>query len=303
MRDLTIALLQADLEWENAEANLKRFDERMDQVPEGTHLIVLPEMFATGYSMDPSPLAQSMDGPAVSWLKSTSQKKQCDITGSLIIGEEGHFFNRLVWAKPDGSLFRYDKKHLFRYVGEDKHYTPGAEKLTVVCQGWNIRPFICYDLRFPIWTRNLNNAYDLAIFVANWPRQRSRPWRALLVARAIENLSYVAAVNRVGVDGEGNHYSGDSCIVDPVGERLAEVSHDEAAIVETLSYETLASHRKNFRPGWMRTSIWWQAINLTPFSLSIRIRYQQPGRFVPQPAWPAHRTFHCRDCPHAPLPR
>jgi predicted amidohydrolase len=254
MQDLTIALIQADLEWENADANLKRFDQRVDQVPEGTHLVVLPEMFATGFSMDPSPLAQSMDGSAVTWLKSTSQNKRFDITGSLIIRENDRFFNRLVWAKPDGSIYGYDKKHLFRYVGEDKHYTPGDSKLTVDCQGWKIRPFICYDLRFPIWTRNLNNAYDMAIFVANWPIQRSMPWKALLTARAIENMSYVAAVNRVGVDGDGNRYSGDSCIVTPVGQRLVEVSHDEAVIVETLSYKSLVSHRKNF-PAWMDADV------------------------------------------------
>jgi omega-amidase len=141
------------------------------------------------------------------------------------------FYNRLIWAKPDGSItFRYDKKHLFRYAGEEKVYTPGDGRLLVVCHGWKIRPFICYDLRFPIWTRNIGNAYDAAIFVANWPERRAPHWKALLKARAIENQCYVAAVNRVGVDGNGHRYSGDSCIIDPMGRVVAGMSHQEAII-------------------------------------------------------------------------
>lgn len=254
MQDLNIALVQADLAWEDPAANLKRFDEKIQRVPDDTHLIILPEMFATGFSMDPSRLSQPMDGPAVSWMKTCSRRKQADIAGSLVIREKGHYFNRLMWAKPNGALFHYDKKHLFRYVGEDKHYTSGDKQLLVDCHGWKIRPFVCYDLRFPIWTRNLNNVYDVAIFVANWPEQRSMPWKALLTARAIENQCYVAAVNRVGVDADKNRYSGDSCIVSPMGKRIAEVSHAEAVIIETLSYEILEAHRNNF-PVWMDADV------------------------------------------------
>jgi len=250
MQDLNIALIQADLIWEDDAANLARFDQRIKQVPEGVHLIVLPEMFSTGFSMDPARLAQPMDGPSVTWMQARSRKRQADITGSLIVEEGGRFYNRFVWAKPDGSVCCYDKKHLFRYAGEEKIYTSGRGHLTVSCRGWRIRPFVCYDLRFPIWTRNIDNAYDAALFVANWPQQRAPHWKALLKARAIENQSYVAGVNRVGVDGNGHRYSGDSAIIDPQGRRVAGQSHAEAIITGVFSASVLADYRKKF-PAWM----------------------------------------------------
>ena len=250
MQDLNIALVQADLVWQDYKANLKRFEKKIAQVPEDTHLIVLPEMFTTGFSMEPDRLSQSMEGKAVSWMKALSQQKQADIVGSLIIHEENSFFNRLIWVQPDGQLYEYNKKHLFRYVGEEKFYTSGDRQLLVDCHGWKIRPFICYDLRFPIWTRNLDNAYDASIFIANWPERRSMHWKALLVARAIENQSFVIGVNRVGVDGNGIRYSGDSCIIDPLGKHMVQVSHEEAVIVETLSYDIIESNRKFF-PAWV----------------------------------------------------
>lgn len=249
MQDLKIALIQAELIWEDQKANLHRFDKRIQQVQAGVHLIVLPEMFSTGFSMHPTHLAQRMDGQAVSWMKDRSRETQADIAGSLIIEEKGSFFNRLIWVKPDGRLYVYDKKHLFGYAGEDKVYTPGDGHLLVSCHGWNIRPFICYDLRFPIWTRNLDNTYDAAIFVANWPERRAPHWNALLKARAIENQSYVAGVNRVGLDGNGHRYSGDTCIIDPKGRLVAGMRYKEAIVSHTLSAAALESYRKEF-PAW-----------------------------------------------------
>jgi omega-amidase len=250
MPDLKVALIQANIVWEDHEANLRRFQERIEQVPTGVHLIVLPEMFSTGFSMAPGPIAQRMDGPAVSWMKDRSQETQADIVGSLIIEENGRFYNRLIWVKPDGTLYRYDKKHLFRYAGEDKVYTPGGGHLLVRCHGWKIRPFICYDLRFPIWTRNIDNAYDAAIFVANWPDRRALHWKTLLKARAIENQCYVAGVNRVGVDGNDHRYSGDTCIIDPMGRLVAGMSNEETIVTAIFSTATLNGYRENF-PAWM----------------------------------------------------
>ena len=250
MQDLRIALIQAELAWEDQEANLARFHERIAQVPDGVHLIVLPEMFSTGFSMAASRLAQTMDGPAVAWMQARSRETQADITGSLIIEEGGCYFNRLIWARPDGGMHCYDKKHLFRYAGEEKFYTPGSDHLTVTCRGWKIRPFVCYDLRFPIWTRNIENAYDAAIFVANWPERRAAHWKALLTARAIENQCYVAGVNRVGLDGNGHSYSGDSGIIDPQGRLVAGKSHAEAIITDVFSVSALEGYRRKF-PAWM----------------------------------------------------
>jgi len=250
MQDLSIALIQADLVWEDHDVNLARFDEHIRRVPAGVQLIVLPEMFSTGFSMQPQRLAQSMNGPAVAWMLERSQATGADVTGSLIIVEDGQYFNRLIWAKPDGTLACYDKKHLFRYAGEEKVYTPGNRKLLVECHDWKIRPLICYDLRFPIWTRNLDNSYDAAIFVANWPEPRATHWRALLQARAIENQCYVAGVNRVGVDGNGYRYRGDTSLFDPMGRSVAAECDREAVVSGVLSAKVLAEYRRTF-PAWM----------------------------------------------------
>ncbi len=250
MQDLKIALIQADLVWEDHQANLQRFHEAIDRVQTGVDLIVLPEMFSTGFSMNPASLAQRMDGPAVAWMRARSRQTQADIVGSLIIREKGLFFNRLIWAKPDGTLHWYDKKHLFRYAGEEKVYAPGDGHVRVTCRGWRIRPFICYDLRFPIWTRNLDNVYDAAIFVANWPERRAAHWNALLKARAIENQCYVAGVNRVGVDGNGHRYIGDTCIIDPMGRVVNQIKGTEGIITDLFSAATLKGYRDQF-PAWM----------------------------------------------------
>ena len=250
MQDLTIALIQADLIWEDHKANLTRFESFIDRVPNDVQLIVLPEMFSTGFSMQADRLAQTMDGSAVVWMVERAQATGADIAGSLIIKENASYYNRLIWAKPDGTLAVYDKRHLFRYAGEEKIYTSGKRQLLVNCHGWNIRPFICYDLRFPIWTRNINNTYDAAIFVANWPERRAPHWNALLKARAIENQCYVAGVNRVGVDGNGLCYQGDTSLIDPMGRSVATMRHNETIVTGVLSASVLADYRHSF-PAWM----------------------------------------------------
>ena len=213
---MNITLVQSALYWENIEKNLSSFEEKLNNIGQ-TDLIILPEMFSTGFSMNASAVAESMDGTAVNWMRKTAAKKKCAITGSLIIRDGEKFYNRLIFMRPDGSFEQYDKKHLFTMAKEEETYTAGTEKIIIDYLGWKICPLICYDLRFPIWNRNLED-YDLAIYVANWPDRRSYHWRSLLTARAIENQCYVAAVNRVGTDGKDLYYSGHSSLIDPAGE-------------------------------------------------------------------------------------
>ncbi len=250
MQHLNITLIQTDLVWEDSGRNLSAIEKKIDGIREETQLIILPEMFATGFSMDAAKIAQDMDGSAVSWLVDQARRKKTDIVGSLAIRENGRFHNRLIWAEPGGGLLTYDKKHLFRYAGEEKIYTAGDRHLSVDLHGWKIRPFICYDLRFPIWTRNLNNAYDVALYIANWPARRSHHWKALLPARAIENQCYVVGVNRVGTDGNGLSYSGDSTVIDPMGNALFQKSDEETVHTVELSFEILQKYRRTF-PAWM----------------------------------------------------
>jgi omega-amidase len=250
MQDLTVTLIQEDLAWEDIDANLDLFDARIDAIGEPTDLIILPEMFSTGFSMNARPLAEEMDGRAVTWLRQKAIATHAVITGSVMTKDAGRFYNRLVWARADGSLIVYDKKHLFRYAGEEKVYTAGRQQVTAELKGWKIRPFICYDLRFPIWTRNLNQAYDLAIFVANWPAARAAHWRDLLKARAIENQAYVAAVNRVGTDGNGRTYSGHSALIDPTGKIVFEEHNHACTTTLRLNCKLLNDYRAQF-PAWM----------------------------------------------------
>ncbi len=249
MQDLKLSIIQSDLAWEDPAANLHRFEKVIGTPPLGSDLIVLPEMFSTGFSMNAKSLAQKMTGPAVCWMQQMAIDLKRHIAGSMIISENNHYYNRLVWAAPDQSLLTYDKKHLFRYAGENRVFTPGKHHLTVTLKQWRVRPFICYDLRFPIWTRNLNNSYDVAVFVANWPAKRSTHWRSLLVARAIENQCYVIGVNRVGQDGNQLTYSGDSMVIGPEGEVMADAENKPALINVTLSAESLAAYRSDF-PAW-----------------------------------------------------
>jgi len=250
MRDLKITLIQTEPVWEDIKGNLALFDEKINNISEKTDLIILPEMFATGFSMNAANLAQDTNGSSIKWLQKISSQINADIVGSIIFKINDMYFNRLLWAKPDGRLFSYDKKHLFRFAGEEKVYSEGVENITVELNGWKIRPFICYDLRFPAWTRNIKNQYDIAIFIANWPEKRSIHWKSLLQARAIENQCYVIGVNRVGVDGNGLFYSGDSSIIDPLGKIIFQKTDEECTYTTVLSYNTLEEYKKAF-PAWM----------------------------------------------------
>lgn len=250
MQDLNVTLVQADLVWEDITANLARFDETLDTLGQKTDLIVLPEMFSTGFTMAAASQAEAMDGRAARWIREKSREKAVDVVGSIIIRANGRFYNRLLWARPDGELLTYDKRHLFRMAGEEKVYSAGNQLLTVSLKGWNIRPFICYDLRFPAWTRNVGNAYDVAVYVANWPEKRSVHWQKLLAARAIENQCFVVGVNRVGRDGNGFDFSGDSSVIDPLGVDLLTLRYLPGIHTVSLSAKTLLTYRKEF-PAWM----------------------------------------------------
>jgi omega-amidase len=250
MQDLKVTLIQSELAWEDIESNLAQFDNAINSIEQNSHLIILPEMFSTGFSMNAAGLAQDMDGSAVQWIQKKSKDINADIVGSFIFNDEGKFFNRLVWAKPDGDLLTYDKKHLFRMAGEEKIYSAGSKNITVKLNGWKIRPFICYDLRFPAWTRNIKNQYDTAVFIANWPEKRAGHWKVLLQARAVENQCYVIGVNRVGTDGNGLTYSGDSSIIDPWGTVIFQKSYRPCIYTAQLSYALLKRCREDF-PVWM----------------------------------------------------
>jgi omega-amidase len=250
MQSLTVTFIQTELAWENIQANLEMLDKKIDAIVNQTDLILLPEMFSTGFSMSPVGLAETMQGSAVTWMKNKAKEKSAVIAGSLMIEEDGHYFNRLIWAKPDDSVVTYDKRHLFRMTGEEKVYSPGNRLLTVELKGWRIRPFICYDLRFPAWMRNSDSPpYDLAIVTANWPASREIHWQMLLRARAIENQSYVIGVNRVGVDGNQIEYHGYSCVIDYKGNVHFQDVHHENTQTASLSLTTLRNYRETF-PFW-----------------------------------------------------
>ena len=246
MSNLTVTFIQTELVWENVQANLEMLDQQFEAIENPTDLILLPEMFSTGFSMNPVGLAENMQGSAVTWMMKKAREKSADVAGSLMIEEDGRYFNRLIWSKPDGRLFTYDKRHLFRMAGEEKVYSAGTHQLTVELKGWRIRPFICYDLRFPVWMRNSDTSYDLAIVTANWPASREIHWQTLLRARAIENQSYVIGINRIGVDGNQVEYNGYSCIVDYQGNvHFQEVGRPLTQTAD-LSLTTLQNYRKTF---------------------------------------------------------
>ncbi|MFT5997707.1 MAG: omega-amidase [Neolewinella sp.] len=244
MTDLNVTLLQSTIAWQNPAANLQHYAALMEQIDGPTDLIILPEMFTTGFTMDPYSNAEGMDGLGVQWLTEQAAERNAVITGSLVIEEAGKFYNRLIWMQPDGAYQTYDKRHLFAMAGEHEHYEAGRERLVVKHKGWRICPMVCYDLRFPVWTRN-NDAYDLLIYTANWPNKRSYDWNTLLKARAIENQCYVVGVNRVGTDVNGHEYNGDSCVIDPGWQQtLYHVEKVEAVHTETLSGEHLLEVRR-----------------------------------------------------------
>jgi omega-amidase len=217
MDNLKITIYQGYLFWENIEKNLQNISLRLSGIREKTNLIILPEMFNTGFTMNAETLGETMNGKTMQWMQNTAKKFDCVVTGSIIIKENGKFYNRLLWIRPDGTHEHYDKRHLFALGKEHQTYTAGTKKLIVELNGWKICPMICYDLRFPVWMRNVEEDYDLLMIVANWPEKRALHWRTLIPARAVENQSYVIGVNRVGHDGNEVYHSGDSTCIDPNG--------------------------------------------------------------------------------------
>lgn len=243
MQNLTVALIQQEIVPNNPLQNLQNFAKALESV-KGSDLVILPEVFTTGFCSNARNYAESVDGQAYQWMARQAQELDAVITGSLVVKEGHTYFNRLVWMRPDGSYEHYDKRHLFRMAGEHERYAAGNQKLLVELKGWRILPLICYDLRFPVWSRNRND-YDLAIYVANWPSARSLHWNRLLQARAIENLSYVAGVNRVGMDEKHQHYSGDSSVFSSTGE-VVFTSQEPGAFKVELFADKLKDHRNSF---------------------------------------------------------
>lgn len=227
------------------------FSEKINAISGKKQVILLPEMFSTGFSMTPEKFAEKMDGPTVQWMRDTAAKHTIILGGSVIIEENGDYFNRFIWMQPNGTAIHYDKRHLFGYAGEDKHYTAGAKRVIVSVNGWKILLQVCYDLRFPVWARQQpmadeNFEYDAILYVGNWPERRSLPWKTLLQARAIENQSFVIGLNRVGNDGNGIYHSGDSRVIDPLGNILYEKSHEEDIFTAVLEKNTLDAIRQKF---------------------------------------------------------
>lgn len=241
---LKVVGIQSDLIWENPEPNRQQFEEKINILGNDSDLIVLPEMFTTGFSMNADYMAEGWEGPTLSWMKNLAEKHEVALIGSIIFKEKNQFFNRLFFVQPNGETFHYDKRHTFTLAGEHKVYTSGETQLMVEYKGWKICPFICYDLRFPVWSRNVTD-YDVLIYIASWPIMRIRAWDTLLKARAIENMSYVIGVNRVGKDANEYVYSGHSAIINHFGEPLSELPDSvEGTIKAPLTLSSLRETRK-----------------------------------------------------------
>lgn len=245
MPTLKVSIVQSDLHWHDARRNREMFSLAIQNIREQTDLIVLPEMFTTGFSMDAPGLAEPMDGDTVVWMKQIAATHGAAVCGSVIIVDGNTYFNRFICVMPDGSAATYDKRHLFRLADEHSHYAPGNILQTFEIKGFRIRPMICYDLRFPVWSRNRGD-YDLLLYVANWPSRRHNAWATLLRARAIENLSYLAGVNRVGLDGNDLPYIGGSAIIDYLGNDLVDLGDQEGTGTATLDLATLRNFRDKF---------------------------------------------------------
>ena len=253
MQDLRVSLVQGETRWHDPAGNREYYGDLIAPLAGITDLVVLPETFTSGFSNDAIDKAEGMDGPTVAWIREQAKQLGAVITGSVQLRTDEGVFNRLLWATPAGELQHYDKRHLFRYAGEHKRYAAGKQRLTVELKGWRINPQVCYDLRFPVFARNRYNVerenqldFDLQIYVANWPSARAYPWKTLLRARAIENLCYVVGVNRVGNDGNGLHYSGDSAVIDFLGHPVSECTDREVVVTTTLQAAELAAHRERF---------------------------------------------------------
>ncbi|MBL4736176.1 MAG: amidohydrolase [Flavobacteriales bacterium] len=246
MQDLKVAAIQSSLFWESVDENLGAFSERIENIDSDPDLILLPEMFSTAFSMNSASLAESMGGKSMSWMAGKAAQTKAVVCGSLIIEEDGQYYNRLIWMRPDGTHVHYDKRHLFRMMDEDQSFSPGSQRIVVGLNGWKICPLVCYDLRFPVWSRNSDD-YDCLLYVANWPEPRREAWRILLRARAHENQSYVIGLNRVGEDFNGIAFAGDSVILDAKGGVISEADQStETIVMGTLSYSELEEFRAKF---------------------------------------------------------
>ncbi len=242
---LKIAVVQSNLVWENPIQNRMDFTKKIEGISETVDLVILPEMFSSGFTMNVEAVAETMEGESVRMMKGLAAKKQAAIVGSLIISEKGNFYNRLLYVKPNGDMDVYDKRHSFSLAGEDKVFTSGTKKVVVDYKGWRICPLICYDLRFPVWARNTEN-YDVLLYVANWPKPRISAWDALLKARAIENMSYCVGVNRVGLDAKNYEYPGHSTVYDVLGERLSTIKANREQIeIVTLRKSHIEKNRRH----------------------------------------------------------
>lgn len=245
-KNLKVALIQSDLHWENKEANLAMFEEKIWQIEEDVDVIILPEMFNTGFSMDNRLLAEPMNLTTFKWMKQMAAQTNALVLGSFMVKEAHKLYNRLIWMQPDGEYAIYNKRHLFRLMSEDERYEEGQDVLIKNWRGWNICPMVCYDLRFPVWSRNINLDYDLLVYIANWPVPRLNAWDTLLQARAIENLSYCIGVNRIGKDGNEVPFHGHSAAIDFKGNVISHLGQEETFKVVTLEKTPLASFRKKF---------------------------------------------------------
>jgi predicted amidohydrolase len=246
MEPLKVTSFQAYLFWENIEKNLSNLALRLTSLRLKTDLIVLPEMFNTGFTMDVDKCAEEMDGVTMKWMLEQAKEYECVVTGSLIIKEDGKYYNRLIWMRPDGSYEKYDKRHLFSLAKEEKTFTAGKEKIIVELKGWKICPLICYDLRFPIWSRNVGKDYDVLLYVASWPDSRIEHWQKLIPARAIENQSFVIGVNRVGYDGNEVYHPGGSMCISPSGEVVYYKPENEDLFTFTMYPNDLFENRDKF---------------------------------------------------------
>ena len=246
---IKLALVQPDIVWEDIDANLSNYSVLLSNLEETPDVVFLPELFTTGFSMKTGDLSEPVDGKSMQWMSRMAKQVGCDIAGSLIIEEGGRYYNRLVWMQAGGSSFYYDKRHLFRMGEEEQHYTAGRSLITMEKKSFRFRPLICYDLRFPVWSRNRGD-YDVLVYLANWPAARQDVWLSLLKARAIENQCYVIGVNRIGKDGMGIDYAGDSLVIDARGNTMVSLPGSEAGIISIdISLDDLLAFRKKF-PAW-----------------------------------------------------
>ena len=253
MNDLRVSMVQGDTRWHDPAGNRAYYGDLIAPLKGLSDVVVLPETFTSGFSNDAVGDAETLDGPTVEWIREQAEQLDAAVTGSVQLRVGDDVFNRMLFATPDGGLRHYDKRHLFSFAKENERYAAGRERVTVEWKGWRILLQVCYDLRFPVFSRNRFDVerpglpdYDLALYVANWPAARAYPWKTLLRARAIENLSYVVGVNRVGTDGNGHDYCGDSAVIDFVGDAVSECTDQEIVVTTTLQAAELHAHRERF---------------------------------------------------------